>query len=194
MWTGETAGGTALVAEPATSLSRSSANCLCPRSVWRPFCWFACRRPWRWSRCWKRSPANKRPGGDGREYLRKREEVLQSRSHLVELDLLRDGARLPMRTRLRPATTRDCEPPPPVAASGRLCLDGSRSAADDPRAAQARDADVPLDLQAVFTSVYDRARYDLSLNYAAELQPPLPCEDAEWMRGLLASVKPNVKR
>ena len=38
------------------------------------------------------SPANKRPGGDGRrEYLKKREEVLQSPSHLVEIDLLRGG-------------------------------------------------------------------------------------------------------
>ncbi|MBC7818522.1 MAG: DUF4058 family protein, partial [Planctomycetaceae bacterium] len=42
------------------------------------------------------SPSNKRVGGEGRgEYLAKREEVLQSRTNLVELDLLRGGARLP---------------------------------------------------------------------------------------------------
>jgi hypothetical protein len=51
------------------------------------------------------SPANKRPGGDGRrEYLRKREEVLRSDTHLVELDLLRGGQRLPM---LRPLPAGD---------------------------------------------------------------------------------------
>ncbi len=49
------------------------------------------------------------------------------------------------------------------------------------------DPDVLLDLQAAFSAVYDRARYDLTLNYAAELQPPLPQEDAEWMRELLSA-------
>jgi len=43
------------------------------------------------------SPTNKRAGGDGREqYLDKREEIIQSRTNLVELDLLRGGQRLPM--------------------------------------------------------------------------------------------------
>ncbi len=51
------------------------------------------------------------------------------------------------------------------------------------------DPDVPLDLQAAFTSVYDRARYDLSLNYDAELPWPLREEDAEWMRGMVLSGK-----
>src|SRR5947209_59877 len=42
------------------------------------------------------SPTNKRPHSDGqREYLRKRESVLLSAAHLVELDLLRGGERLP---------------------------------------------------------------------------------------------------
>jgi hypothetical protein len=43
------------------------------------------------------SPANKRAGRDGRrEYLRKRETILASQTNLVELDLLRGGARPPM--------------------------------------------------------------------------------------------------
>ncbi|MGH7199832.1 MAG: DUF4058 family protein, partial [Planctomycetaceae bacterium] len=43
------------------------------------------------------SPENKRLDGKGRrKYLRKREQVLRSPAHLVELDLLRGGARLPM--------------------------------------------------------------------------------------------------
>ena len=42
------------------------------------------------------SPANKRAGADGRrEYLRKREQILQSTVHLVEIDLLLKGERLP---------------------------------------------------------------------------------------------------
>jgi hypothetical protein len=38
---------------------------------------------------------------------------------------------------------------------------------------KAADADVPLDLQAAFSTVYDRAAYDLSLDYRASLSPPL---------------------
>jgi hypothetical protein len=38
-----------------------------------------------------------------------------------------------------------------------------------------------LDLQAVFTTVYDRARYNLSLDYAASLDLPLGEADREWL-------------
>jgi hypothetical protein len=43
------------------------------------------------------SPSNKTPGEGGLDsYLEKRAEILASRCHLVELDLLRGGERLPM--------------------------------------------------------------------------------------------------
>lgn len=51
------------------------------------------------------------------------------------------------------------------------------------------DPDVPLDLQAAFDVVYDRARYDLSLDYNADLQPPPGEVDAPWIRGRLATLK-----
>src|SRR5207253_253301 len=41
------------------------------------------------------SPVNKR--GDGRrQYLRKRNRILRSKTHLLEIDLLRKGKRMPM--------------------------------------------------------------------------------------------------
>jgi uncharacterized protein DUF4058 len=50
------------------------------------------------------SPTNKPPHSDGRrEYLNKREEILRSTAHLVELDLLRGGERLPTIEKLPPA-------------------------------------------------------------------------------------------
>ncbi|MBP90921.1 MAG: hypothetical protein CMJ64_30125 [Planctomycetaceae bacterium] len=53
------------------------------------------------------SPANKRSGDGRREYLAKREEVISSQAHLVELDLLRGGERMPMNSRfLRVIITR----------------------------------------------------------------------------------------
>ena len=49
------------------------------------------------------SPFNKRPGEGREDYLRKRRLILQSEVHLVELDLLRDGERVPMGKPLPPA-------------------------------------------------------------------------------------------
>ena len=141
------------------------------------------------------SPGNKRAGGDGRrEYLDKREAVLQSQAHIVELDLLRGGARLPTVTPLPPAdyyaivsrrqrrpaaavyfwTIRDRLPTLPVPL-------------------KTGDPDVPLDLQAAFSTVYDRARYDLSLNYDFDLQPPPRGDDAAWVQALLRVANRSVR-
>ncbi len=133
------------------------------------------------------SPANKRSGEGYREYLRKREMILHSLTHLVELDLLLGGQRMPTKNR-RPA------------ASYYAIIS---NAGDRPRAAlthwtirdrlpsiliplKAPDPVVSLDLQAALTTVYDRARYQLSLNYGAELPARwLDDDDRNWVRELL---------
>ncbi len=195
LWTGETAGGTAVAAAPATSLE--PFECELPIPEERRETYLLIRRQETMEVVTvleTLSPSNKRPGGDGRrEYLQKREEVLHSSSHLVELDLLRGGARLPMSSPLPPGdyyaiisrrqrwpratvyrwTVRDRLPTIPIPLKGA-------------------DPDVPLDLQAAFATVYDRARYDLSVNYEVDLQPPPRDEDAEWMRGLLPPRKRQV--
>jgi hypothetical protein len=42
-----------------------------------------------------------------------------------------------------------------------------------------------LDLQAIFTTVYDRAGYDYSLDYRHTLMPPLSEADQVWAQQLL---------
>jgi hypothetical protein len=137
------------------------------------------------------SPGNKRPNSVGRrEYLGKRDEVLQSQAHFVELDLLRGGERLPMsspmprgdyyaivsrcerrpRAELYPWTIRDPLPTIPVPL-------------------KKGDPDTQLELQAVFATVYDRARYHLSLDYRQPLSPSLNEADAAWLKGLLDTHK-----
>ena len=134
------------------------------------------------------SPWNKTPEAGVAEYLAKRANVLQSTANLVELDLLRGGERLPTvdslqdgdfyafisRPRLRPEldvyawTLRDPLPTLPIPlAQG--------------------DPDVPLDLQAAFTTTYDRAGYDYSLDYSADVQPELPAHDAPWLKSRVAA-------
>jgi hypothetical protein len=133
------------------------------------------------------SPTNKLRGADGfREYMKKRESVLQSSAHLVELDLLRGGRRLPTidplpdgdyyafvcRRERRPKaqvhawTIRDRLPAIPVPLSEN-------------------DPDVELDLQEVFTVTYDRAAYEDSIDYAEKLSPPLAGDDSRWIQEIL---------
>lgn len=129
------------------------------------------------------SPSNKRRGGDGRrEYLKKRDEVLRTVTHLVELDLLRGGERLPINPPVPPgdyyAVVSRCERrplaevyawslPDPLPIIAVPLLEG--------------DNDVPLDLGAALTAVYDRARYQLSIDYAVQLQSPLPPDRLSWL-------------
>jgi hypothetical protein len=132
------------------------------------------------------SPANKRRGGDGRrEYLDKRADVISSRSHLVELDLLRGGERLPMSTPLPPGdyyaiVSRVFRRPKADVYPWSL----RQPLPTIPIPLKRGDPDVPLGLQTVFTTVYDRARYDLTLDYAARLSPPLGKADAAWAKRL----------
>lgn len=133
------------------------------------------------------SPANKRSGSDGRrEYLKKRASFLQSSSHLLELDLLRGGERLPTveslprgdhyafvsRAGERPRvavyawTLRERLPAIPVPLA-----DG--------------DPDVAADLQSVFDRTYERAGYDYALDYRRPVTPPLTESEAEWVGTVL---------
>ncbi len=127
------------------------------------------------------SPTNK-SSRDGRaEYLAQRNLLLRGRAHLVELDLLRGGERLPTvephpagdyfafvsRVERRPQaevyswTLAHPLPPIPIPLT-----DG--------------DPDVTLDLQTVFTTPYDRAGYDYALHYERPVEPPLEANQLQW--------------
>ncbi len=48
-----------------------------------------------------------------------------------------------------------------------------------------KDHDVPLDLGAVLKRVYERAAYDLSIDYRKPPTPALKGKDATWARQLI---------
>jgi hypothetical protein len=133
------------------------------------------------------SPANKRIGSPGYlEYRRKREMLLLSDAHLVEIDLLRKGERVEL---LKPL---------PLAAYYVILSRAQRRPICQVWPIQIHDKlpvvpvpllkpdpDVPLDLGAAVATVYDRAAYDLSIDYRRPPVPPLQGADAEWLDAFL---------
>jgi hypothetical protein len=131
------------------------------------------------------SPTNKIRGAEGRKsFLKKRREILASEVNWVEIDLLRAGTpSQPMRVgsdyrvlvakgtglgdgRFWPISVR--QPLPMI---------------DVPL--RAPDKDVPLELGAILNAAYDRAAYDLSIDYGKHPDPPLSKDDAKWADKLL---------
>jgi len=123
------------------------------------------------------SPTNKRSEGYY-EYIAKRQRILLSTSHLLEIDLLRNGQRVPMREPLPQASyfvflSRADERP--VTAVWPIQL--AQPLPTVPIPLLPEDPDVALDLQNAFTATYDLAGYDLLIDYQ---QPPdVPLSEAE---------------
>lgn len=108
------------------------------------------------------SPNNKRPGHEGRTaYLSKRKELLEAGIHLVEVDLLQGGQRVPLAQPWPP-----CERSVLVVRSQRLhAAELYPFGISDPLPTvrlplRAPDPDHPLDLQAVLEETWERGRYD----------------------------------
>ncbi len=136
------------------------------------------------------SPSNKRRNGDGcREYLMKREEFLSSPAHLVELDFLRGGIRLPVVGSLPPgdyyAIVSRANRRPRCEVYAWTLRDRLPSI---PIPLKLGDDDAVVSLQEVFETVYQRARYDLSVKYDAALDPPLNESEQQWVN--LKSTRP----
>ena len=141
------------------------------------------------------SPANKTPGSAGRRaYRDKRAEIMASPAHLVEIDLLRAGTRAFVLQQLPPFDY--------LIHVSRASSDGGRRRARVWPVPIARrlpavpvplrhgDADARLDLQAVLVAAYDRARYDLDVDYAADPVPPVTGERAPWARATADTAAP----
>jgi hypothetical protein len=125
------------------------------------------------------SPTNKVAGADGLEsFLEKRDQIMKSPTHWVEIDLLRSGVSpvvpviVPEHEYLVHVSPADHRPrgmlwpirlsqPLPVI---RIPL-------------RPKDDDTALDLQAVLDTAYDRAAYDTEIDYTKE---PIPRLGKKW--------------
>jgi hypothetical protein len=130
------------------------------------------------------SPTNKERGGHGWNlYLRKRQATLVCEVHLVEIDLLRGGTRLPMR-----------DPWPDSPYTLLVARAGQQYACDVwpayfhlplpaiPIPLAAPDPDARLELQPLIDSIYRRLRYDETIDYTKPLLPPPTAEEQQWLK------------
>jgi hypothetical protein len=127
------------------------------------------------------SSANKEEPGRS-SYLAKRNALLRQSVHLVEVDFLLAGQRLPL-AKEPPAgdfytyvARANCRPACSVYA---WSVRGAIPAIPIPLAEP--DPDVWVDLAAVFKTAYERGRYDRSIDYAALPSAALGNEDREWV-------------
>jgi hypothetical protein len=128
------------------------------------------------------SPKNKRSGVGRQQYEAKRQKILSSQTHLVEIDLLRQWQVMPLES-------------PPVSCHYRVLVSRSdcRPLADlyafnlpdpipvFPLPLQSGDVEPCIDLQNLLHKIYDEAGYDLRLDYRQDPVPPLDEAATIWL-------------
>jgi hypothetical protein len=132
------------------------------------------------------SPVNKR-GEGAREYAERRMELLQTQTHLLEIDLLRQGRRIPLLGELPPASYYvylSRAPRRPFTQIWPISLREPLPTVPVPLLPP--DLDVPLDLQAAVRACFDLVGYERLLDYSGPPPPPkLDEEDAAWVAEIL---------
>lgn len=147
------------------------------------------------------SPINKALGPGRDQYLKKRSETLNSLTHLVEIDLLRQGE--------RSASFNATQ----LSALGRFdyLIAINRSQGYHYAASRTQfefftrrlreslptfglplvspDADVPLDLQAALDRIYEEGSYMLRIDYNQPCLPSLSSDDQQWVHDRWAAYR-----
>ena len=136
------------------------------------------------------SPVNKRPGEGRQKYEAKRDAALASAAHFVEIDLLRESPPLPIlwRGEQRPGHYRILVSRADERPRANLYLFNVRDPI--PRFAlplRAGDAEPIVDFGKLLAEMYERANYDLTIDYGREPEPPLAGEERAWAKGLVGA-------
>ncbi|RUR85117.1 DUF4058 family protein [Chlorogloeopsis fritschii PCC 9212] len=132
------------------------------------------------------SPSNKRTGKGRQMYEEKREQVLGSRTNLVEIDLLRKGEPMPffdngIVSHYRILVCRGDRRP----YADLYAFNLQDAIPNFPLPLRSGDNEPVIDLQALLNEVYDVSGYDLVVDYSQEAVPALSEQDAVWADALL---------
>lgn len=133
------------------------------------------------------SPGNKSPGTNSHaSYVAKRDVVLSSPTNLVEIDLLRGGERFWPLNEYQPADYLvhvSAAKQRPKGQVWKIVLPQKLPKVQIPL--KPPDPPVPLDLSAVFATIYQRAGYDRVVDYSQECQPPLSEPQRAWANDVM---------
>lgn len=132
------------------------------------------------------SPKNKRAGEGRKAYERKRQMVLGSFTNLVEIDLLRDGKPMPIlhndiQSDYRILVSRGERRPK----ADLYAFNLQNIIPSFPLPLRSEDVEPLVELQTLVSEIYNRASYDLVIDYSPEPVPALSEADAVWADALL---------
>ncbi len=133
------------------------------------------------------SPKNKRSGSGRLAYETKRYQVINSQTHLIELDLLRVGKPMPLVGTVQSSDYRILVSHSEQRPSADLYGFSWRDPLPDiPVPLKLGDEPIVLGLQDIFAGVYDRGRYQARIDYSQPPPPPaLTAADQDLLRQLL---------
>jgi hypothetical protein len=129
------------------------------------------------------SPSNKRTGTSGRrQYLRKRQVLLEGEANFVEIDLLRKGRRMPMADEWpdspyyllvsRREQAPECKVWPAYVTQPLPTI---------PIPLAPPDQDIPMSIQPLVDAVFARSRYSRLLDYRRPLPPSVTAAEWAWI-------------
>jgi hypothetical protein len=133
------------------------------------------------------SPKNKQPGQGRGKYEEKRQQILASQTHLVEIDLIRKFKPMafvgpPIKQHYRILVSR-AKQRPKAALYGFNLQDAIPIF---PLPLRAGEPELPIDLKPLLDHLYDAGAFSLQVDYSQD--PPAPklaAEDAEWCDRIL---------
>lgn len=132
------------------------------------------------------SPVNKSHPEGREEYIEKRNQILSSRTNLVEIDLLRSGQPMTVFGDDQPSQYRVLVSPGWRRPRAQLYGFNLRQPIPEfPMPLLPKEEQPLVPLNSILHNLYARARFDLRLDYSVPPVPPLSSGDAQWALELL---------
>ena len=132
------------------------------------------------------SPKNKKVGEGRNKYLKKREQVLMSLTHLIEIDLLKKGEIMPMniddtiKSDYRIIISRSDRRPQAELYAFNL----AQEIPSIPLPLKPEDEAPLIPLQELLHSIYEKVSYDLAINYQKQPLEDLSENEQLWINNL----------
>lgn len=132
------------------------------------------------------SPVNKRTGKGRQQYEDKRNRILNTQTHLVEIDLLREGKPMMFLGKIVESDYRilvsrgDCRPQADL-----YGFDLQDPVPAFPLPLKKPDENVLVNLEELLQNIYDQGGFDLAIDYRQPPNPPLSSENSVWVDQLL---------